>query len=234
LRLKVHKNPWRLYREIFVKGSYDPLVPLGSSPRIFDVGANIGLASLYFLERWPSARLVAWEPNPAAFAMLEQNLKAARFPKADVRVEATALSISDGMVEFTAPTDDPTAVYASIIRKGASSNGKWDRWKVPAVDAERLFSEPADLLKLDIEGHEYPVLEHARPKASVTRSLAIEFHRVDRNLDRLEKAVERLLDECGYRAVDPEGRPVEVDTLRKRRGSLVLRFFDPSTSVMAG
>ena len=54
------------------------------------------------------------------------------------------------------------------------------------------------------------------------------------SLDRLEKAVGRLLDEGGYGAVDPEGRPVKVDTLRKSRGSLLLRFFDPSASSLAG
>jgi FkbM family methyltransferase len=230
VKLQVHKNPWRLYREIFLQGCYDPLVPLGPSPVIFDIGANIGLASLYFLERWPDARLAAWEPNPGAFAMLERNLAAAHFPRAEVRIEPTALSVEDGTVEFTAPTFDPTAVYASITREGSSTLGEWQKWEVKSVDAGRLFAEPADFLKLDIEGHEYPVLEHALPRASVTRSLAIEFHRVHRNLARLESAVGRLMDEGGYAAVDKEGRPVRVEGLHRHRGSLLLRFFDPTHS----
>ena len=44
---------------------------------VFDVGANIGLFSLYTLQQAPSARIFAFEPVPQVFAALERNLKAA-------------------------------------------------------------------------------------------------------------------------------------------------------------
>lgn len=222
--LWVQKNPWQLYREIFVRDCYRPLVPLGPTPRIVDLGANIGLASLYFLTRWPAARLLACEPNPAAFALLQRNLAADRFPKACIRLEGSAVSEADGTVEFTVPAGNPTAVYASISRRGTTAGTEVQTLRVPAVDAARLFAEPADLLKLDIEGHEYPVLEHALPQASVIRSLVIEFHELEEQPQRLERLLVRLLGEAGYRGVDEAGRTLLSGSLIHRRGAALLRF----------
>ena len=223
--LHVHKNPWRLYKEIFLQECYKPLVPLGPTPRILDIGANIGLASLYFLSRWPAARLTAWEPNPAACKLLLRNILPSHFPEAELCISAEALSDSDGWVQFLVPADNPTAVYAGIPRKDAAPDSASEEVTVKAVDAARIFAGPADLLKLDIEGHEYEVLDHAIPKASDIRSLAVEFHRVGRNLDRVERLVTRLVEEGGYQAVDGTGEPLDLHSLHGRKGSLLLRFF---------
>jgi FkbM family methyltransferase len=223
-KLHVFKNPWRLYREIFLDECYEPLVPLGRQPRILDIGANIGLASLFFLARWPAARLTAWEPNPAAFRLLEKNLVPEEHEEAEIEIEARALSTSGGPVEFLVPRKDPTAVYAGMPRPEAEPDPTSERLEVQSVSAASLFSEPADLLKLDIEGQEYPVLEEALPEASRIRSLAIEFHRVERTRRRLEAIVARLTSDGGYRGVGPDGKALALESLGRFRGSLVLRF----------
>jgi 31-O-methyltransferase len=66
-----------LYKEIFVDKCYLPLgIPeLPESPIIFDVGANIGLFSLFSSQVWPRAKVFAFEPAPAVFAVLEENTK---------------------------------------------------------------------------------------------------------------------------------------------------------------
>jgi FkbM family methyltransferase len=222
VELHVHKNPWRLYSEIFLHDCYQPLLPLGVRPRIVDIGANIGLASLYFLTRWPDARLLAYEPNPAAFDLLKRNLAADRFPAAKICLEASAVSDADGTVEFTVPTSNPTAIYASISPRGVTAGTAVQTLHVRTMDAARVFAEPADLVKLDIEGHEYPVLERALPNASVIRSLAIEFHQVVQNQERMEKLLGWLLGDGGYRGVDKFGRPLEAGSRRSHGG--VLRF----------
>jgi hypothetical protein len=107
---------------------------------------------------------------------------------------------------------------------GAKIDEASETVRVPSVDARTLFAKPADLMKLDIEGQEYPVLEHALPKSSRIPSLAIEFHRVDRNRKKLMNLVSRLRDEGGYWMSDNTGRPLEPDALNTRKGSLLLRF----------
>ena len=221
--LYASKNPWLLYREIFGRECYAPTVSMGERPRILDLGANIGLASLYFLTRWPQARLTAFEPNPRAFTLLARNLAPAKFPSAEIRVEAAALSTADGTVEFTVPLGNPTAVYASISQRGVTGQAI-ERVSVPMRDARRVFAEPFDLVKLDIEGHEYSVLEHALPRAETVRSLIIEFHEIRAQGQRCSALLARLLGEQGYSGQDESGRPLVPSEFCKRYGAGLVKF----------
>ena len=60
-----------LYREIFVRQYYYFRANI-ESPRIFDCGANFGMATLYFKWLYPKARIEAFEPDPATFAVLKE------------------------------------------------------------------------------------------------------------------------------------------------------------------
>jgi FkbM family methyltransferase len=51
---------------------------LDSTAFIIDGGANIGIASLYFLNQYPTARLVAVEPSPANFEDLARESRSLR------------------------------------------------------------------------------------------------------------------------------------------------------------
>ncbi len=223
-KLHVFKNPWRLYREIFLHECYRPLVPMGDAPRIVDIGANIGLASLYFLTRWPGAHLRAWEPNPSAFKLLSKNLPAERFPGATLEVEPIALSTASTTLDFDVPDVDPAAVYAGLTQVDRPRDHAKQVVSVTARDAAELFDEGADLLKMDIEGHEYAVFEHALPMASRVRSMAIEFHAAGRKMEQVKHITGRLIDEGGYRMTDCTGDWLEPDALEGRGGSLLLRF----------
>jgi 31-O-methyltransferase len=83
-----------LYQEIFVDRIYTPpgFPVLGPAPTIFDVGANIGLFSLFALDQWPDARVFAFEPVPQIFEVLRANL--AEHPNADA--VAAALGATNG------------------------------------------------------------------------------------------------------------------------------------------
>jgi FkbM family methyltransferase len=64
-----------LYREIFVKRAYLRYgLSIGGDAVVFDVGANIGMFSLFALSECPTASLYAFEPIPSIFEKLERNL----------------------------------------------------------------------------------------------------------------------------------------------------------------
>ncbi|MCC9311439.1 FkbM family methyltransferase [Kitasatospora sp. RB6PN24] len=67
-----------LYKEIFEDRAYvfESAAPLPAEPVIFDVGANIGIFSLFAVQQWPGARVFAFEPVPQVFEALQQNLGA--------------------------------------------------------------------------------------------------------------------------------------------------------------
>ncbi|WP_316976532.1 FkbM family methyltransferase [Shumkonia mesophila] len=70
---------------------------LPAAGTFLDVGANIGLFSLYLRDRCPQARIVAFEPMPAVFAALERNLAAMTPPGLAVPV---GLGAEAGWAEF--------------------------------------------------------------------------------------------------------------------------------------
>jgi FkbM family methyltransferase len=62
-----------LSREIFEEGEYwfdsDK-----SDPTILDCGSHIGLSVAWFKQRFPKARIVAFEPDPQNFRLLQTNV----------------------------------------------------------------------------------------------------------------------------------------------------------------
>jgi hypothetical protein len=61
--------------EIFGERVYDGILPLGmNSPRILDLGANIGAAAVWFMEQHSGARVFSVEPDRDNFAILDFNV----------------------------------------------------------------------------------------------------------------------------------------------------------------
>ncbi len=71
-------NPYEtafVYNEVFVHETYlQNNVTLRPDACVFDIGANIGLFSLYIKTKCPTARVYAFEPAPVAFDCLQRNL----------------------------------------------------------------------------------------------------------------------------------------------------------------
>lgn len=62
------------YNEIFHDKSYE-VAALPEDAIIVDAGANIGLFSLYMKQRYPSSRILAFEPAPDSFHIFQRNLQ---------------------------------------------------------------------------------------------------------------------------------------------------------------
>lgn len=64
-----------IHREIFLDNCYlRHGITLSDSAVVVDVGANVGLFTLYVTARWPDARVLAVEPIPDTFEALRANL----------------------------------------------------------------------------------------------------------------------------------------------------------------
>jgi FkbM family methyltransferase len=88
-----------LYREIFVDRIYARHgIELGPNARVVDIGANIGMFSLFVKLECPSARVYAFEPARELFQLAQRNLE--RFGD-DVRLFPVGVSDSEKSTEFT-------------------------------------------------------------------------------------------------------------------------------------
>jgi hypothetical protein len=61
------------YQQIFIDKEYNFIANLPPET-IIDAGANIGLASIYFANKFPEAKIIAIEPETENFELLKKNV----------------------------------------------------------------------------------------------------------------------------------------------------------------
>lgn len=157
--------------EIFGRQAvYDPppeaLASLDGRPplNVVDLGGNVGLFGTYVLTRFPDARLTSIEPDPSNAAILRRCI-ALNAPDRWELIEACALNHS-GHVWFEGGLFADSHV---ADRPGAGRS-------TPCVDVMPLLAE-ADLVKIDIEGSEWPLLSDPRFAVTVgAAALFLEWH----------------------------------------------------------
>ena len=142
----------QVMRDILLDEDYS----LGSLPPprlILDVGANIGLAALYFRAQYPDAEIVAIEPDPASFAKLEHNVAA----DARIRPVNAAAAAEAGELLLTRPAGYS---IASSLKRSGSDGDAYARVRAATLDVlcDELGLSAIDLVKLDVEGAELEAL----------------------------------------------------------------------------
>jgi FkbM family methyltransferase len=210
-----------LYDEVFCQDLYRSPKPLPAAPRIVDAGGHLGMASLYFLFRYPNCRLTTLEPNPALAALLRRTL--APFGERATLFEA-ALSTRDGTVEFHITADNPINVTGGIDNREAPERDV-RRFSVPCVDARALLREPIDLMKLDVEGHEFELLQLEQFEPRRVRNLVVEFHDLDQRRREWNALCRCLIEERGYRFATPDSVELSAADLSQLSGCVVLKLF---------
>jgi FkbM family methyltransferase len=152
--------------EVLVTREYEFSGGLDSPAFIIDGGANVGMTSLYFLNRYPGVRVIAVEPDPANFELCAMNLT----PYGNrVTLIQGAIWKSAGYLNLERSSDE----WSSRVRDDRPG-------PIRAFTLASIISSAKgkiDLLKLDIEGSEKevfgPSAQHWLPKV---RNIAIELH----------------------------------------------------------
>jgi FkbM family methyltransferase len=143
-----------VFKQIFVEDEYSPLRPSVDIRLILDCGANVGYSSCYFLSRFPAARVIAIEPDPRNFEVIERNLR----PYGD-RVQLVRGGIWSRKAKLKVCTGEfgDGREWATIVRECKDG----EEPDVEAVDIGTLLDESGldriDILKIDIEGSEREV-----------------------------------------------------------------------------
>jgi FkbM family methyltransferase len=157
-----------VFEQMFLKQEYSE-VPLINPEWIVDAGANIGLAALYFLLRYPTARVLAIEPSPTNFAVMEQNL-APHARRCSLLRAAVWCETGHVALQFA---DVPRAEWAIQVQAAAHGD-------VPAFDMATLMQRfginRISLLKMDVEGAEAEIFAANTSWLSQVEMMAIELH----------------------------------------------------------
>ena len=148
--LRLRTSDISVAAKVLLEKEYD--LPLREQPAmIIDAGAYTGISARWFAARYPGARVIALEPDPANFDVLQRNVR--EIPH--IHPTREALWSADEPVYLRS---NGLAAWASQVgRVGADSE------RVSGVTVAtlmgRLGIERVDLLKLDIEGSERDLFE---------------------------------------------------------------------------
>ena len=172
-------EPFRLFvllcDEIFVRRTY--LVPDAAPvPVVYDLGANIGLGTLFLARRFPGARLVAVEPLPSNLRLLHKNLAD---NGVDAEVRPVAASARAGRTTFHRyPTRHALgSLVLGAMRAPDGSAVQAEPIEVETVPFARLLDAERYGLKIDIEGAERYVFDTSIvPSLRHVKRIAIELH----------------------------------------------------------
>jgi len=162
---RLNRGDIQSIREVWLEEAYK--LPVNMRPKIVvDLGANIGLTSLWLAKRYGCDKIIAIEPCVENAQIARQNLER-NGVCADV-IEA-AVGPTDGTVHFSEARD------SNMGRIGFG-----DR-TVPMLSMLSILSRLpspgyADLVKMDIEGAEQELLTADLSWLQKVKSLIIEFH----------------------------------------------------------
>jgi FkbM family methyltransferase len=165
------------FSEVFVQGVYDGAV--GRVPdcrRIIDLGAHIGLATLFFAIRCPKARIASVEPHPANYQMMTENLRPLITAGKCVPIPAAVWSTERWLQpDPTRPLERFNAFAVQESNGGQEGSLRVEGMSVPAIMKKASF-DTVDLMKVDIEGSEVELFRKNTDWLASVRALAIEFH----------------------------------------------------------
>lgn len=193
----LEKGPENYYLNEFLPFC-DQLNQLNTPFTLIDLGADIGtVASLVSVHCKNLSNIVAFEPNPKSFELLEANLGNLA---QSAKCFNTAVSNFDGYANFHADPDrlNDHEGYIDNSGKGDTLVTSLDSWQ--SQQNESLL-EKTIALKIDVEGQEIPVLLGAKEiiKQADKVVILIEIHpevlaRSNQSADDLFAAAEQCRD----------------------------------------
>ena len=177
----------------------DRIVKLKKNPLIFDIGFNKGEFSKKILSYYKSSQILGVEANPSLISnsFTHSKIKKINYLVSDNVHKERYLYINNAFLGMSTASLD-------VLKKSRFSSGseKQDRLKnlynkkikVKVITLDKLielYGIP-DLIKIDVEGHEYQVLKGLTRKA---RKITLEW--TEENYEELVKSIKHLHD-LGY------------------------------------
>lgn len=190
--------------ELLFSGDQCPYhIPFTFQPRVaWDIGASIGLASIYLHVAYPGLTIHAFEPVAANFRLLQANTASLAnihtyhaglgANTTQATITASAAHSPNSFSTFRTPASDAAGARPdpnATKPDAAGLSESIDLWS-PQTALERTGGAAPDLIKIDAEGAEYDVLTAMpEPVLSDVKVIVGELH--DRKdyalLDHLEQ-----------------------------------------------
>ena len=198
---------------------YNKLFRYTNPRRVLDIGAHVGQFSQQVKRFNPEADIIMIEANPNCEPYLN---------KLDIPYQMIALSRDKGEAELFVEKVNEIGTGASLYRENTQyyADDKFDTVKVQTNSLDNLNyfeNEFIDLVKLDVQGAEYDILEGGRKTITRSGHVLIEVSLLEYNLGAPQiEAVVNKMKEYGFIIEDildyqrtPENLLFQLDLLFK-------------------
>jgi FkbM family methyltransferase len=186
-----------LFEEIFYKNEY-LFESKNKQPIIFDCGANIGLATIFFKWLFPESKIYSFEPDINTFDLLKKNVLNNNFK--NIHLFNKAISNRDGNVSFY----NNSLYSGSLIMGTVKREGVDNRSIVKCLSLSKLIQDEninnIDFVKMDIEGSETKVIRDLYKNNCLKKinKLIIEYHhKINNQKSNLSKFLD-LFEKSGF------------------------------------
>jgi FkbM family methyltransferase len=183
-----------LFNEVFMTGEYY-FEPADKKPLIIDCGSNIGMSVVYFKKLFPESRIITFEANPKAFALLEKNISENKIQ--NVELNNIALYDKDTEISFFIGDNVGTLLGSVSAERGGSNELKVKACKLSDVLNKY---DAIDLIKMDIEGAEENVIADLFESGTISKpkEYIIEYHHNMNNEKSKLAAFLQKFESSGY------------------------------------
>lgn len=175
LHLRIPSSDVPTFSQIFKRKEYD--FDARREPKfIVDAGANIGLASIYFANRFPEAKIIAIEPEKSNYDLLEKNVS----PYKNVVPVQAALWHEDCVINLVDPALGNSGFMTQTTDNTENALCNNILHEVKAMTVDTLMKDHGfphiDILKMDIEGAELEVFSTSSTWIDKVDALIVELH----------------------------------------------------------
>jgi FkbM family methyltransferase len=218
-KARVAQLSWGLPLEVYTSdaigfaivagGIFDPCVTetlhrlIDPGDVVADVGANLGyMTSLAAARVGREGTVLAFEPHPRAYELLEKNAARWRDVRTAGAVELHRVALSDaageGMLVSGGSDEFDMAVASLSDEVGSPTHAESDTITVPLARLDEFAGvERIGVMKVDVEGHEADVLRGAGGllESGAIRDIVFEDH------DDYPSEATRVVEDAGYELI---------------------------------
>jgi FkbM family methyltransferase len=192
LQLRPYCGDLFVFHEVFLDGCYHiPPAWAGDVRVVVDLGANVGMTTLYLARAFPDARFVCVEPDAHNASILRHNVS---WLKDRARVLEGAVSDEPGEALFDSSDH---SWGGKLLRQGETGGHAVRCFTMDEIMAA-YHLDTIDILKVDIEGAEEQLFGGAGEWLSKVKLIVIELHGVY-SIERFQLDVARY----GFKVLPP-------------------------------
>ena len=171
----------------------------------WDIGANIGLYSIYNSQKNPKSQTIAFEPSTSNLRTLSRNISINNLQN-KILIFPTALTNSLNRNNYFSLIKESSFFEGSALN-AVNVNYNFEGKKFKIKNNYRIFSNSIsyfidnnilkipDYIKIDVDGTEYLILEGAKKYLKKTKSLLIE---VNENFSESHKKIITIMKKNGF------------------------------------